>query len=105
MKRGTSAPSRLGLFYSNHFDLARCTHPQATFIWTTTDCHRCFFIGQSGLLISVPPSPALTLHSSSCHSELQAVALVDEKAQIYGSLTFRVTVRISQRCRLCMKMP
>lgn len=35
MKRGTSATSRLGLFYSNHPDSSHRSHPQATFVWPT----------------------------------------------------------------------
>lgn len=76
MKRGTSATSRLGLFYSNHSDSSHRSHPQATLVWLSVDHHRWFFIGQSGLLISTPHS------SPGC----SGAAGWMKRTRIYGSL-------------------
>ncbi len=66
MKRGTTAPTRLGLFYSNHFGLAHCSQPQAASRLEDHKCRRCFFIGQIGSLIPFLPTMAWpVLHFSS----------------------------------------
>lgn len=77
MKRGTSTPSRHGLFYSNHFDLAHCSDLQAAFVWRTTDCHRCFLkVGHwpySAFFIRLLGAPDPDLRDANIESNLENI--------------------------------
>ena len=108
MKRGTSAPSRLGLFHGNHS------------VWPTAHTRRLpsfsrppnvaggFFLAAKvghSFLASLP-CPGPILHFSSALSVLQAIFVLDKKIQICGRVTLRVTLRIlQQRCMslVCQK--
>lgn len=86
MKRGNSAPSRVGLFYRNHFGLAHCSDLQAAFIYWTTSYCRWFLLAKVGH--SSPDSlPCLgpILHFSLDCSALQAACVCEIKRSRFVS--------------------